>query len=280
MKVIVFGAGGIIGQYMRRTIPSEVDASFLRSSDLDMTNTTALLAYLDGSQPDVIVNLAGENRVDVVEATPVRYEAINVEAPKVLVRWCDQNNSHLVQVSTQGVFSGNDAPYQSHALVDPVTRYGFQKANSEFHVQKHDNWTIARLTFVLGIRPMQIGRTNPIESMLTTQEQLQVNDRWFSPCFAKDGAKQLWKLAKSKPHDIFHIGTPVRTSRYEIACSLMQGLGEGIGYKIIPVSHNHFPGIAPRPKDTTWADNSLYNMSYVDGIRDIIKDWNELRTTS
>lgn len=280
MRVVVTGAGGVIGQHMMITCPPQIDALYCRTQEalgfrgVNLEDTAATLQFLETSQPDVIINLAGENRVDTVEAAPHRYEQLNVLVPDMLAEWCDMNDKHIIQVSTQGVFSGENPTYHPYALPNPITEYGRQKAEAEYLVQTYHNWTIARLTFVLGLRPFGLGRVNPVESMLSTDEQLQVNDRWFSPCFAKDGAKQLWMLAATKTKGIHHIGTPVRVSRYEIASALMQSLSAGaMGYKIMGVSHNHFPGIAPRPKDTTWAADALHDMSFSDGIRDITRSY-------
>jgi hypothetical protein len=57
---------------------------------------------------------------------------------------------------------------------------------------------------------------------------------------------------------------PVKVSRYKIACDL--------GLKVEPVSHADFPGIAPRPVDTTYACGD-HVMSYADGLLDCMARW-------
>lgn len=275
MKVVVLGAGGIVGQHMMCSPPPDVDAVYARRTasrlyeGVDLERTEELYEFLERHRPDVVVNLAGENNVDKVEKGREAYEAINVGVPKLLARWTEITGAHLVQVSTQGVFDGLNPPYGPRSMVTPVNIYGVQKVRAEMAVMgEGDRWTIARLTFVVGVRPFRaIGRPNPVELMMnpaimgdTDEVQRQVDDRFFSPAFAPDAAEQLWRLVLEQPNrEIVHIGTPVRTTRFEIA----DGLD---GVHVEPVSHDSFAGIAPRPLDTTWDDTARFSYSFTEGL--------------
>lgn len=282
MKIAVVGAGGIVGQHMVAQQPKDIEAIYTRASTtsnledhtlLDLYEPASSLVTLDRFKPDVIVNLAGENRVDVVEKSPKDYVFLNTHGPDLLAYWCMTNKAHMLQVSTQGVFDGEGAPYAPGDFLGPKTQYGLQKRDAEYRVMQYPNWTIARLTFVLGVRLKNFGRTNPLEDMFSQPEQLQVNDRWFSPVMAEDAAAQLWKLAvKPAENKIYHIGEPIRVSRYDIALKALNNV-PNMGVTLYPVGHRHFPGLAPRPKDTTWANTSLYSVSLDDGIRHSFKVW-------
>ncbi len=79
MKVVVFGASGIIGQHLRLCVPASIEPVWVRKSadplhlGLDLTDPTARDRFLERHKPDVIINLAGESRPDVVERDPERY---------------------------------------------------------------------------------------------------------------------------------------------------------------------------------------------------------------
>lgn len=112
MVVVVLGAGGIIGQEMIHCAPDSGDIYIFTSRsgggpftafDADSDRITG---FLDRHMPDVVVNLMGENRVDVVEANPAPYRHINVMVPRLVAMWCNQTKARLIHVSTQGVFSG------------------------------------------------------------------------------------------------------------------------------------------------------------------------------
>lgn len=253
MKVLVLGASGIIGQFLRLCVPAGVTPIWARRTadrlhlGVDLCDRAAREAFLAEHRPDVIVNLAGECNVDTVERDPERYRDINAIIPGELAAWCDDNGAHLIHVSSQAVFGGNEAPYGPASTgLSPVNQYGSQKARAEKLVRQCRNWTIVRPTFVLGIRPLpHVGRQNPLEAMLAGQKK-QVSDRYFSPLGAEFAARSLWEIALARPvGQILHVGSPDRVSRFAAAY--------WAGVDAEPVAHESFEGIAPRPTDTTYA---------------------------
>lgn len=266
VKILIFGASGILGQHLVLAKPSGVNAVYLRRTPdtfyggCDISDPEALLHCLDAHRPDAVVNLAGESDTDIVEASEYGFGKVNVFAVAKMADWCDAHGAHLVHVSTQAVFGGDHPPYSSEDLiVFPINKYGNEKACAEHMALCRRNVTIVRPTFVLGVRPLpHAGRTNPVEQMLGGQ-RMQVNDRWFSPSFAWDDAAAIWQIAMAPPQKrIFHLGIPIRTNRYEIARAL--------GCDVEPASHDAFPGRAPRPIDTTYSDDAVHGDDFASGI--------------
>jgi dTDP-4-dehydrorhamnose reductase/SAM-dependent methyltransferase len=241
MKIIVIGASGIIGQHMMVSVPAGVDAVFTSRTAsplhqaLDLNDWPAVEAFLDAHRPNAIVNLAGENRPDVVERLSRMYSPVNVDAVERMAGWCDRNGVHLVQVSSQ-------------AVLDPVNAYGQQKLEAERLLSRYSRWTVVRPTFVLGIRPFPgVGRENPAERILSGKERQSVADRFFSASFAWDVANVLWTTAQSGPRArAIYVGDTTRLSRHALV-----GL---MGFESEPVSHDSLPGLAPRPLDTTYSE--------------------------
>lgn len=293
-RVLVIGAGGIVGQHMRLHQPPKVHAIYTRReggffyTPLNIRDVPDILTALNGMQPDVVVNLAGENRPDVVEKDPAAHKFLNVYLPAIIGEWCDEHDGFLIQGSTQGVYGGNDAPYFARDPVlfteQPANEYGRQKLEGErILADRCHNWNIARLTFVLGTRPLKIGRANPFEAMLkqlsTSESQHQVCDRWFSPCFASDAARVLWSIVETHAtRRVYNVGTPVRVSRYDLA-KMLNVWGTSATYptpQIHPVSHQAFPGLAPRPMDTSYTAGSLHYTELDPGIAEGIKEHNAM----
>lgn len=279
MRILVLGAGGIIGQHIVNSIPHGVVATFARRRwqqaeflVLEMEDQKQLQDVLAFIKPDAIINLAGQNGPDVVERNPGKYRPVNVEVPAFLSQWAQSNGCHYVHVSSQAVFGGMpEGLTQSHMVASflppygpdsprmPVNQYGLQKLQAESEVMSGGkSWTIVRPTFVLGVRPLIIGRENPVEQMLspvqavaegeTVATMRQVCDRWFSVSFAWDVAAKLWEFAMGQPQRRpIHVGIPFRTNRHILASYLRPDLN------VEPVSHDSFEGLAPRPIDTTYA---------------------------
>lgn len=278
MKILVLGSGGIVGQHLKTTQPEEVTAVYSRRSGpggVDLLDVFARTALLDAVRPDVIINLAGEARVDEVEKDPAAFAEINTRVPWLLAQRCLRDNTYLVQVSSQAVFDGHAPPYSRDSPCFPINEYGKQKAMAEGLVRESlAAHCIARLTFCLGVRiSTTAGRQNPLEHMLLMSTQRQVDDRWFSVSFARDAARVLWKLAMERtPNRIEHIGYPVRMSRYSLAKLVCTKLARPT--EIIPVKHDMaYPDLAPRPLDTTWAYGSLSIDSWTRSLWLAIKDY-------
>lgn len=286
-KVVVIGAGGIIGQHMMVNKPEWADAIFTRRkgdgvwSQLNVGEDN-IQAWLNANSPDVIINLAGQNIVDAVEENPDESIHVNVNLPVILATWVSDNNKRLIQVSTQGIFSGENANYNTNSKPDPVTWYGKQKALAEELIISYNNVKIVRLTFVIGVRPFQdIGRKNPLEIMMEKKEQLQVDDRFFSPVFAYDAAMLLWDAAlrfEENDQKITHIGNPIKCSRFSIASDIKTASRGKLDTEIKPVSYTYFTSIVARPKDTTWEDGtSLYMTDYMYGLEKCYLEWEKIK---
>lgn len=270
MKVLVLGSSGIIGQHMRLCVPDTVQPVWFRQkADLLHCGIDELPDYLGTA--GAVINLAGESRPDVVETDPLTSRRINVAFVDQLAHVCATNGIRMVQVSTQAVFDGDNAPYSAEPRVGefirPVNEYGRQKLEAE---RVALSWAaiVARPTFCLGVRPLpHVGRMNPVEQILSGQVK-QVADRWFSVSFAHDVARELWALVThgSGGRRIVHLGIPRRLCRLDIAREL--------GVAAQPVNHEDFPGLAPRPIDTTYAaDSACFGDSLEWGIRRCLADW-------
>ena len=314
-KVLILGASGVIGQHLRRWQVSGPTVLYHSRSELpwgpsiavDFTDAPQLRGHLDMLGPDVIVNLLGENRPDVVEANSKQYEFINVDAPLTMKNWCEQHSAWLIHISSQAVFDGEMAPYSTnvfYGMNDPVNRYGRQKRLTEqLMLLRESPVIVVRLTFVLGVRPFPtIGRANPAESFYAmadaNQHSTQVADRYFSVAFANDAAFFLWQLigSVSSPLDpllerflrrkrVFNLGLPVRWHRAELARALQVNLwksklrqGEELNMPnlIKPVKHDTafpYPKWAKRPIDTTYGVDAIHDSRWEDALMTLTADW-------
>jgi dTDP-4-dehydrorhamnose reductase len=321
-RVLVLGASGIVGQHLRLFEPQDYDVCYQSRQRLpwadvhqgtptwqvDFTKDADVAAMLAMLKPDIVINLAGENRPDVVEQDPVQYDFINVQVPVLLAHWADTAPGRwLIHVSSQAVFGGLNAPYHARPPLDtdndPVNAYGWQKLYAEQHVLDGEKTLVVRLTFVLGVRPFpHCGRPNPLETMFTSPAARQVNDRWFSVCWAQDAARGLWELLGTlDPLDplldrylqrrrVLHLGSSVEYTRYELAVhAAMQvdtmdharGTPTRVQWKVLselvePVKHDDAfpaPRYARRPVDTTFAPGGITYTGFDEGLHQSAFIW-------
>lgn len=270
MKVVVLGAGGIIGQHMVVSVPNGVEAIFTRTGPsnhlyehLDVNDPDSdLVGWLHRHNPDIIVNLIGENRPDVVERDPAKYREVNSLCISDMVGWCGINSKTLIHLSSQ-------------AALDPVNAYGKQKREVDVNLEEFDqNWVIVRPSFVLGIRPFPgIGRENPAERILSGGESQSVDDRYFAVSFAWDVADYIWRLCVNPivRRQIHYVANPGGLSRYDLALAL--------GSKSERVKHDSLSGLAPRPLDTSAAYSTAHHSAtFMAGIRRLQVEYNDRLT--
>jgi len=316
-RVLVLGASGIVGQHLRLFEPQDYEVCYQSRAllpwadvhqgtptcQVDFTKEADVVAMLGVLKPDIVINLVGENRPDVVEQAPERSYFINVTLPTILAHWADTAPGRwLIHVSSQAVFAGDRAPYAPVLTSDgpknaPVNAYGWQKEQAEELISAFARVLIVRLTFVLGIRPFpHCGRPNPLETMLTSPAAKQVNDRWFSICWAQDAARGLWELVGTlDPLDplldryltrrrVLHLGSSIGYTRYELAVHAamqvdvmehVRGTPTRVQWKVLselvePVKHDDVfpsPQYAQRPVDTTFALGSITYTGFDEGLR-------------
>src|SRR5688572_32672366 len=107
MRVLILGASGILGQHVRLCAPDHIRATYHRRVadplhvGCDLLDSDATRALLEAEEPDVILNLAGESRPDVVERDPMASEEINVTLPFSLAQYCERSEEHTSELQSQ-----------------------------------------------------------------------------------------------------------------------------------------------------------------------------------
>src|SRR2546427_12673194 len=83
MRVMILGAGGMLGQDLVASAPSHFALFPLTGADLDITDPAALESKIAQQQPEAIVNASGYTRVDQAESEPALAFRVNGEAVAV-----------------------------------------------------------------------------------------------------------------------------------------------------------------------------------------------------
>lgn len=138
MKVWITGAGGSLGRELQRVFG---DASWevvaTERADVDITNESAVQQFAQTHQPNVIINAAAYNAVDLAEDEGREMAfLVNGKAPGLLAAAANMVHATFVHVSTDYVFSGDKRVYVETDSPDPISAYGESKAYGEMRVQE------------------------------------------------------------------------------------------------------------------------------------------------
>jgi dTDP-4-dehydrorhamnose reductase len=150
MKVLVFGASGMIGSAMFRVLSSKADLQVwgtLRSADakrfftgrqqeklvdgVDVKDHDALVRVFAQVKADVVVNCIGLTKHHKKAEDPLLALPLNAQLPHRMADLCDVAGGRLIHVSTDCVFAGTKGNYAEGAVPDADDVYGKSKQLGE-----------------------------------------------------------------------------------------------------------------------------------------------------
>ena len=99
---------------------------------LDITDKAEVTTFVKEHAVNLIVNCAAYTNVDKAEDDEDAAERLNAEAVSILAEAAKEVGAHLIHISTDYVFSGEDCiPYRENDKVAPATAYGRTKLHGE-----------------------------------------------------------------------------------------------------------------------------------------------------
>lgn len=223
-KILITGSNGLLGQKLVYALINDPDAELIATSrgenrmlmtdgyiyeSLDITNRAEVLAIVTKHKPDTIINTAAMTNVDACEADKEGCDKLNVDAVKYLIEASKLNDVHLVHLSTDFIFDGENGPYTEDDELNPVSYYGRSKMLAEKLLQESDiSWASLRTILVYGIVD-NMSRSNIVlwaKGALEKGSPINVvNDQFRSPTLAEDLAQGCMLAAKQKAEGVYNI---------------------------------------------------------------------------
>src|SRR5207245_1231368 len=124
MRVMVLGAGGMLGHDLVATAPPDVTLFPFSRTQLDITQHDAVAATLGDVRPEVVINAAGYTAVDRAESESQEAVRVNGAAVGGLGRMARQTGARLIHFSSDYVFDGQAYAPDLAAAVWTLSRKG------------------------------------------------------------------------------------------------------------------------------------------------------------
>jgi len=133
---------------------------------------------------------------------------------------CEQEDAHLIQISSDFIFDGEDGPYKEEDEPNPLSYYGLSKLKSEELLKAHSvRWSILRTIIVFGVGE-NLSKGNIVlwaKGSLEQGELLNIiDDQFRAPTLAEDLADACILAAKKKAYGIFNVSGKDIMSIYEM----------------------------------------------------------------
>lgn len=256
MTVLVTGSDGQLGQELALLAKNhaQYQFTFIGREPLDLSDKKAIDVFFQNQHFDIIINCAAYTAVDKAEQEPELADAINHLAVKHLAAIARQQNSKLVQLSTDYVFDGtHHRPYLETDKTNPQSVYGMTKLKSEQAVQQQmaENAVIIRTSWVYS----SLSR-NFVHTMLDlsqTRDQLNVIfDQIGTPTYARDLAQTILLIIKHPEFTkktfktaLYHYSNEGVCSWYDFAKAIFE-LSD-VHCAVHPIESKDYPTPATRP---------------------------------
>lgn len=275
-SLLITGADGQLGRDVATVATAAGWQVTARNrSALDITNAADVAAAVAAIGPTVIVNCAAWTAVDDCEGDPDRAVAVNGTAVAHIVSAADAVGAHVIQISTDYVFSGRgrlgewtelDAP-------DPQTAYGRSKLVGE---QAAVNHTVVRTSWLSGEYGPNIVKT--ILRLGAGDNNLSfVTDQRGKPTFTADLSRVVLELAAARPGGIFHATNARAVSWFEFAREVMAAGGfDPDRVKPILTADQQPLRAAVRPENSALANDALASGGFGPPLRDFAEPLAEL----
>jgi len=249
MKILVFGANGMLGNSVFRVL-SEMKGlkvfGTIRTEEIkrlfhpkntehliagcDVTNYEDLIKVFSQTNPDVVINCISLSKQLLKSADPLMMMPIYSILPHRLAKLCKDGGARLVQISTDGVFSGKKGNYTEEDLPDAKDIYGLTKYIGEIY----DTNAITIRTSIIG-HELQT-KNGLVEWFLSQQGQCVCFSRAIFSGFPTAVLAQIIRdivIPNADLNGLYHIASnPISK------CDLLQLISEIYGKKIKLIADN------------------------------------------
>ncbi len=229
MKILVLGAGGLMGRHLGGEIHRRnLNAALRRHSELDITCRESRLRILDTLAPDAVINAAALCNFSACEEHPEDSLRVNLDAALSWAEECFRRSIRFVQFTSDYIYDGTKhAPYLEEDPPAPLCVYGRHKAEIEKCLGSEPLALILRVAWIFGLG----GRTfmSLMPGQMMTGEVLRVAAGKKGSCLhASTGASATLDLLDAGASGIVNLVQRGETSweEFAIQCLLqMQSMG-------------------------------------------------------
>lgn len=249
MKILLTGAAGMLGTALSESLANEghrvirTDKSGVNVT-LDVRDSRAVLQLILGENPDLVFHLAAETDVDFCERNPDHAYMTNTVGTENICLACQKLDIQLVYLSTAGVFDGEKPePYVEFDKPNPVNVYGRSKWEGEKVVRNLlRRYFIFRAGWMVGGWTIDKKFVRKIIDQLKSRSEIEaVNDKYGSPTFTSDFARNVMRVVETQRYGLFHMVNKGTCSRHDIALKIVKFMGLEQRVRVKPVSSAEFP---------------------------------------
>ena len=228
MRLLITGGSSYLGKHL---VPlaikqgHEVGYTFFENRpelpgsplQLDLRHSQAVKQTFAQWQPEAVIHLAGSNRATDMAAVIVagtRNVVSNLRP-----------QSRLINLSTDVIFNGLDAPYDESATPTPLHEYGKSKVAAEQIVAKHSNHVTVRTSLIYGLTLKDRG-TEGFQTRLAAGDKLTLfNNQYRNPVWVQSLCEACLELLTHSHRGLLHVAGSETLDRASYSMALLDFWG-------------------------------------------------------
>ncbi|MBG9588619.1 dTDP-4-dehydrorhamnose reductase [Cytobacillus firmus] len=255
MKILITGANGQLGKHLVRAFEQSHTVIGLGRTELDVTNKEKVNTVISQLKPDIIIHSAAFTAVDQCESDPKRAFEVNGLGTGYVAQAASNINARMFYISSDYVFDGKkNSPYREDDEPNPLSTYGMSKWLGEKLVQKFNNGTIIRTSWLYGHDGKNFVNTM-IKLGQENKELKVVNDQIGSPTYINDLGEVIIRLL-NKESKIYHVSNTDACTWYEFARTIFEEMGYNPKL-ILPTTTFEYGARAARPSYSVLAHGAI-----------------------
>jgi dTDP-4-dehydrorhamnose reductase len=205
-------------------------------------------------KPDVVIHTVAAREPDPCEEDVTGAERINRDLP-ARISAALPDSSHLLHISTDYVFDGQQAPYSEEDPVCPLNVYGRTKAEAEPFVLAHPRGAVLRIPVLVGEGP---GFIQQMVDALKSERPQEIDHVLIRhPTWIRDVADVCAWILKTEAIGIWHASSENGGTRYELTQRVAAALNL-LSDHLRP-SDTVVPRTAERPFNSKLSPSKLLN---------------------
>lgn len=231
MKIVVLGAGGLLGRAVLDELQGRQVVA-MPHAVCDITRKDEVHERTAGAA--LIINCAAFTNVDGAEKDEAGAYRANTLGAQNVARAAASHRARLVHISTDFVFDGaQDEPYDEFASPNPQSIYARSKwAGEELARAAHRELFVVRVQGLYGAGGGNFA--SKLRQLVLAGKPLTLDgERRVQPTWVRVAARQIVRLTQGDDYGTYHVSCRDETTWAGFAARLAEKLGVAAGWKVV-----------------------------------------------
>lgn len=249
MKVLIFGAHGMLGQELCKRFKTEFEVVAATRHGCDLRYPATIAPYIEAHKPDIVINSAAMININLCETAKEQAYEVNAFAVAKMAEACNSISAKLVQISTDHYYV--NGKNRKHAETEPVTllnNYAHTKFSGEEFATLAKNFLIVR-TNIIGFRTnsAQQGFLEWALDGIENNRQLKLfSDYFTSSIDIYNFALLLKMMVKMDLQGLYNVASSEVSSKARFVELLAEDLGATLNFPQYVSIESAAPELVPR----------------------------------